>query len=76
MDLVAPPLASVQLRSRHEDCTLHVGGRAVGTPPVDLELAAGNYSATLQCPDGQTLETRAFAVEAGKSVRRIDDYLR
>ena len=76
VELAAPPLANVQLRSRHEDCTLLVNGRAVGSPPVDLEIAAGTYSATLQCPDGQTLQTRTFEVEAGKSIRRIDDYLR
>jgi hypothetical protein len=76
VELAAPPLGNVQLRSRHEDCTLLLGGRAVGSPPVDLEIAAGTYSAALQCPDGQTLQTKSFEIEAGKSTRRIDDYLR
>jgi serine/threonine-protein kinase len=76
VELSAPPLVKVQLRSRHQDCTLLVGGRAVGSPPVDLAIAAGSYTAALQCPDGQTLQSRAFEIEAGQSVRRIDDYLR
>jgi hypothetical protein len=76
IQLRAPALASVQLRSRHENCLLLVSGRAVGSPPVDLEIAAGSYSATLQCPDGEVLQTRTFEIEPGTSVRRIDDYLR
>jgi serine/threonine-protein kinase len=76
VELAAPPLANVQLRSRHQDCTLLVNGRAVGSPPVDLEIAAGSYNATLQCPDGQTLQSRTFEIEAGQPIRRIDDYLR
>ena len=76
VDLTAPPVSTVQLRSRHQDCTLHVNGRAVGSPPADVRIAAGSYSATLQCPDGQTLQTRSFEVAPGDTVRRIDDYLR
>jgi PEGA domain len=76
LELRSPALASVQLRSRHENCLLLVAGRAVGSPPVDLEIAAGTYSATLQCPDGEVLQTRTFEIDAGTSVRRIDEYLR
>lgn len=76
VELTAPPLLNVQLRSRHEDCMVLIGGRDVGSPPVDLAIAAGSYSATLKCPDGRTLQTGTFELEAGTSIRRIDDYLR
>ena len=76
VELTAPPLVSVQLRSRHQDCTLELAGRAVGSPPVDVEIAAGTYTAALRCPDGRLMETRSFAIEPGQASRRVDDYLR
>jgi serine/threonine protein kinase len=76
VNLTAPPLVSVQLRSRHENCQLLVGGRDVGSPPADIRIAAGKYSATLQCPDGGTLQTTTFDIDAKQTVRRIDDFLR
>jgi hypothetical protein len=76
LDLRAPPLARVQLRSRYENCLLLVGGKAIGSPPVDIEIAAGTYTATLECPDGKTMETTSFEIQAGNPVRRIDEYLR
>jgi hypothetical protein len=76
VEVPAPPLVSVQLRSRHENCTLLVGGRAVGSPPADVRIATGKYSASLQCPDGQTLQTTVFDIDAKQTVRRIDDFLR
>ena len=75
LELAAPPLAKVQLRTRHLDCALLIDGRSLGFPPVDMELAAGTYSVTVQCKD-QTLQTKPFEIVAGTSVRRIDDYLR
>jgi len=69
-------LVSVQLRSRYQNCTLYVDGRAVGSPPADLEMAVGTYRATIRCPDGQTYESNTFPIEAGLSNRKIDDYLR
>jgi predicted Ser/Thr protein kinase len=76
MALVAPQLASVQIRSRHTDCTLHVDGKAVGTPPMDVNLASGTHEVMLLCPDGDTLRSQPFEIEPGKSIRRIDDLLR
>jgi hypothetical protein len=75
MDLAAPPLAVVQLRTRHLDCTLHMEGRSLGSPPVDVEMAVGTHSVTVVCKD-QTMKSLPFPVEAGKTVRRIDEYLR
>jgi hypothetical protein len=75
MGIAAPPLVSVQLRSRHEDCALILNGRPFGTPPVDVMVAEGQYSATLQCPDGRKFQTKMFPIAAGQSVRRVDDFL-
>ena len=74
VEIAAPQLARVQLRSRFEWCTVIVGGRAVGSPPIGLELAAGSYTATIQCPE-KSYKTRAFSVDPGASIRRLDDYL-
>jgi len=76
IELTAPPLVNVQLRSRHENCTLLVGGRSVGSPPADVRIAEGKYSASLQCPGGETLQTTTFDIDAKQTVRRIDDFLR
>jgi len=76
VEMTVPPLVSVQLRSRYQNCTLYVDGRAVGSPPADLEMAVGTYRATIRCPDGQTYESNTFPIEAGLSNRKIDDYLR
>ena len=74
LELTAPPLAKVQLRTRHLDCALLIEGRSLGFPPVDVELVAGTYSVTIQCKD-QTLQTKPFAIDAGTPVRRIDEFL-
>jgi hypothetical protein len=75
VEIGAPQLAHVQLRTRYEWCTVILNGNAVGSPPVDLELAAGTYTATIQCPD-KTFATGAFQIDPGRSIRRLDDYLR
>jgi hypothetical protein len=74
VEIVAPQLARVQLRSRYEQCTVILNGHAVGGPPVDLDLAAGTYTATIQCPD-KRYTTRAFTIDPGRSTRRLDDDL-
>jgi serine/threonine protein kinase len=75
VEIAAPQLAHVQLRSRYEVCTIILDGRAVGTPPVDLELAAGSYTATIQCPD-KTYYTKSIPIEPGRTIRRLDEFLR
>jgi hypothetical protein len=74
VEIVAPQLARVQLRSRYEQCTVILNGQAVGGPPVDLDLAAGTDTATIQCPD-RRYTTRAFTIDPGRSTRRLDDEL-
>jgi serine/threonine protein kinase len=74
VDMAAPQLARVQLRSKLEVCTVILNDQAVGSPPVDLELAAGTYRVAIQCPD-RTYAIRALTIEPGQSTRRLDDLL-
>jgi hypothetical protein len=74
IDMAAPQLARVQLRSKLEVCTVVLNEQAVGSPPVDLELAAGTYRVAIQCPD-RTYTIRALTIEPGQSNRRLDDLL-
>jgi serine/threonine-protein kinase len=74
VDMAAPQLARVQLRSKLEVCTVILNDQAVGSPPVDLELAAGTYRVAIQCPD-RTYTIRALTIEPGQSNRRLDDLL-
>jgi serine/threonine protein kinase len=74
VDMAAPQLARVQLRSKLEVCTVVLNDQAVGSPPVDLELAAGTYRVAIQCPD-RTHTIRALTIEPGQSNRRLDDLL-
>jgi hypothetical protein len=74
IEMAAPQLARVQLRSKYETCTVILDGRAVGSPPVDLELAAGTYRAEIQCRD-RTYPIRELKIEPGQTSRRLDDLL-
>ena len=65
VEIAAPQLARVQMRSRYEWCTLIINGRAVGSPPVDVDLVAGTYAATIQCPD-KSFSIPAVAIEPGR----------
>jgi len=64
----------VQLRSRHESCTVILNDQAVGSPPVDLELVAGTYRTQIQCRD-RTYRIPSLTIEPGQSFRRLDDFL-
>ena len=70
----APQLARVQLRTARERCQIVVDGRAVGTQPVDLELASGRHNIVVHC-DGRNYDIPDFMVEPGNSIRRLDDFL-
>jgi hypothetical protein len=74
VELAAPQLARVQLRSRFEWCTIILGGSAVGSPPADVELAAGTYSLVVQCPD-KSYSVPELTIQPGRSTRRLDDLL-
>jgi len=75
VEIAAPQLARVQMRSRYEWCTLILNGRAVGAPPVEVDLVAGTYATTIQCPD-KSYSNPAVAIEPGSYVRRLDELLR
>ena len=74
VEIAAPQLARVQLRSKFEACTVILNEHAVGSPPVDLELVAGTYRTQIQCRD-RTYTIRALTIEPGQSSRRLDDFL-
>jgi hypothetical protein len=74
VELAAPQLAHVTLRTKYEWCTVILGKHAVGAPPVELDLVAGSYTATIQCPD-RTYSTGTFSIEPGRSIRRLDDFI-
>jgi hypothetical protein len=75
VEIAAPQLARVQLRTKHEGCSVIIEGRSLGSPPIDVELAAGSYDFAIACQD-QTLLARGIPIEPGRSVRRLDDYVR
>jgi len=54
---------------------LILNGRAVGAPPVEVDLVAGTYATTIQCPD-KSYSNPAVAIEPGSYVRRLDELLR
>jgi serine/threonine protein kinase len=74
VELVAPQLARVELRSRYEKCTIVVAGHAVGAPPVDIEIASGTYRVDVQCGD-RSYVIRELTIPPGRSTRRLDEFL-
>lgn len=54
VELSAPELGALTLRTSLETCRVLVSGRELGFPPiVNVPIAAGNYLVELSCPDGQ-----------------------
>ena len=74
VELAAPQLAQVRLRTKYEWCTVILGKHAVAVSPIELNLVAGTYTATIQCPE-KVHTTRTFSIEPGRSTVKLDDYL-
>lgn len=74
-DLSVPQLARVELRSKLQDCTVVLGGRAFGNPTVYADVAAGTYTATIHCPD-RTYSTGPLRIGPGRSSWRLDEFIR
>lgn len=50
----APELGQISLRVARETCSVSIGGRDFGFPPIPTQtLASGTYSVELKCPDGR-----------------------
>ena len=75
VDLAAPQQAKVKLRTKYEYCQVILGKHAVGTSPIELDLVAGTYTATIQCPE-KAYSTRPFSIDPGQSTVKLDEYIR
>jgi hypothetical protein len=50
----APDLGTLNVRSALETCTVVIGGRDLGYPPINgLKVASGQYQIDVVCPNGQ-----------------------
>jgi hypothetical protein len=71
VDIQAPELGRVTILSPLETCSVSIGGRTLGFPPVlNVPIAAGSYRVVLTCPDGEKREV-SVTVPAGQSRREI-----
>jgi hypothetical protein len=64
---VAPPTASLSLRTTPEGAQVAVNGQASGLTPIALSLAPGTYQVRLTAPNGQE-RTFDVALKAGETV--------
>jgi len=75
VELAAPQPAHVKLRTKYEWCQVILGKHAVGASSRELQIVAGTYTATIQCPE-KSYSTRPFSIEPGSSIVKLDDYIR
>ncbi len=69
MEVRAPELGRVTIRSTMETCRVVVGGFDLGYPPITAQaIAAGTHSVQLRCPDGQNLHSAAITIVAGQTL--------
>jgi serine/threonine-protein kinase len=69
MEVRAPELGRLTVRSTMETCQVLVNGHDLGFPPVTGHLvAAGTYSVQLKCPDGQTIRGSGVTVSPGQTI--------
>jgi serine/threonine-protein kinase len=66
VQLQAPGLGVLAVFSSVETCVISVDGQEIGFPPVPRqEVAAGNHTVAVKCPDGKS-ENRTVNVTAGE----------
>jgi len=54
VDIQAPALGRLTIRSSQETCTVKIGDRDLGYPPVNnVAIAGGSYQIDLVCPNGR-----------------------
>jgi serine/threonine-protein kinase len=69
MELHAPELGRLTVRSAMETCQVLVNGADLGFPPINSHLvAAGTYSVQLKCADGQIVRGSGVTVVPGQTV--------
>jgi hypothetical protein len=55
LDIQAPALGKLTIRSTFETCKVKIGDRDLGYPPINnIAIAAGSHQVELVCPNGQT----------------------
>jgi serine/threonine protein kinase len=66
MEVEAPELGKVTIRTAMETCRVLLDGQDLGYPPlVGLSVAAGTYAVQLKCPDGRTIRGAPITVQPG-----------
>jgi serine/threonine-protein kinase len=68
MEIRAPELGRVTIRSSLETCRVFLNGFDVGIPTISMQMAAQIYSVQLKCPDGQTINGPSIHVLAGQNM--------
>jgi serine/threonine-protein kinase len=67
----APPLGKLTIRSNQETCTVQIGERVLGYPPVNnISVAAGAHQIDIVCPNGRT-KSEFVNIVGGQSQRVI-----
>ena len=71
LDIKAPELGTLQIRSTFETCRVKIGDRDLGYPPTkEASIAAGSYQYELLCPNGQN-KTGTINVGANRPNKAI-----
>jgi hypothetical protein len=72
VDLEAPDLGRVSIRSNLETCDVVIAGRNLGPPPIiGQAIAAGSYRIDVTCPDKTQSRRDSVTVSAGQDVVKI-----
>ena len=72
LDLQAPLLGALDVRSVNQTCPVFIGGREFPPVPLRVRVAAGEYNVEIRCPDGRSGRTRAVVSPSTPAVARID----
>src|SRR5262249_30232653 len=71
VELQAPALGKLTIRSSQETCTVQIGGRLLGYPPVNnISIASGSYRVDIVCPNGK-ITSEFVNIVGGQSQRVI-----
>src|SRR5262249_18447123 len=71
VELEAPALGRLTIRSSLETCTVQIGQRVLGNPPLNnISIAAGSYRVDIQCPNGKVV-SEFVNIVGGQSQRVI-----
>jgi hypothetical protein len=71
VDIQAPALGKLTIRSSQETCTVKIGDRELGYPPVNnVAIAGGSYQIDLVCPNGRN-KSEFVNIVGGQSQRVI-----